>query len=45
MCYILTIMGSFVLLINPIYYIIENTECYKGKSSADSNTQDELSCL
>ena len=29
-CYILTIMGSFVLLINPIYYIIENTEWYKG---------------
>ncbi len=31
-CYILTIMGSFVLLINPIYYIIENTECFKGKN-------------
>lgn len=42
-CYILTIMGSFVLLINPIYYIIENTECYKGKRSI--NEQEELTCF
>jgi proton-coupled amino acid transporter len=42
-CYILTIMGSFVLLINPIYYIIENTDCFKGKQGA--NGSEETSCL
>jgi len=38
-------MGSFVLLINPIYYIIENTECFKGKKNGDSNDENETSCL
>jgi amino acid permease len=28
-CYILTIMGSFVLVIQPIFYIIERCEWYK----------------
>ena len=36
-------MGSFVLIINPIYYIIENTECFKGKESNDS--EDEWTCF
>jgi hypothetical protein len=44
-CYILTIMGSFVLLINPICYFIENTECFKGKRSDDCNDQNELGCF
>ena len=38
-------MGSFVLLINPIYYIIENTECFKGKHKANNNEENEKSCL
>ena len=28
-CYILTIMGSFVLVIQPIFYILERGEWYK----------------
>jgi amino acid permease len=32
-CYVLTIMGSFVLLIQPIFYIIESSNWYRATSS------------
>lgn len=28
-CYLITIMGSYVIMIQPIFYIIENCQCYK----------------
>jgi amino acid permease len=28
-CYVLTIMGSFVIIINPVYRVIENSTWYK----------------
>lgn len=39
--YTLTIMGSFVLLIQPIYYVIERTERYKQmmKPTSDQEIQ------
>jgi len=27
-CYLITIMGSYVILIQPIYHVIENSEWY-----------------
>lgn len=35
-CYVLTIAGSFVLLINPIFYIMENANWYKGKKKEET---------
>ena len=40
-CYVLTIMGSFVIVMQPIYYVIESSNWYKYISSPSSsdNTQ------
>ena len=37
--YTLTIMGSFVLLIQPIYYVVERTERYKEMMKPTSDQE------
>merc|ERR1719460_1300495 len=39
-CYILTIMGSFVLLIQPIFYIIESSNWYKSCSTPNDEPEE-----
>ena len=39
-CYVLTIMGSFVLIVQPIFYIVESSNLYKGGD--DEKKKDEL---
>ena len=48
-CYVITICGSFVLLIQPVYHIIENTYFYKtgrccepSKDDGDENAAEDL---
>jgi len=36
-CYVLTIVGSFVILIQPIYYILESANWYKALGGADED--------
>lgn len=40
-CYLLTIMGSFVLLIQPIFYIIESSNWYKATSTCCADDSPE----
>lgn len=40
-CYLLTIMGSFVIIIQPIFYIIENAEWYKKTSTCCASDEPE----
>lgn len=40
-CYVLTIMGSFVLLIQPIFYIIESSGWYRKTSTCCANDEPE----
>ena len=43
-CYVLTIMGSFVIIIQPIFYIIESSGWYKKTSTCcgDDGTPEEM---
>lgn len=36
--YILTIAGSFVLMLQPIFHVIENSEWYQGKKTESHST-------
>jgi len=36
-CYVLTIVGSFVILIQPIYYILESSNWYKALGGTDED--------
>ena len=40
-CYVLTIMGSFVILIQPIFYVLESSNWYKAFSSLGSDDPPE----
>ena len=39
-CYVLTIMGSFVIIINPLYRVIENSNWYKKCAGTDKKEPD-----
>lgn len=41
LCYILTIMGSFVLVIQPIFYIIESSGWYRKTSTCCADDEPE----
>ena len=40
-CYVLTIMGSFVIIIQPIFYIIESSGWYRKTSTCCADDQPE----
>lgn len=40
-CYVLTIMGSFVIIIQPIFYIIESSGWYKKTSTCCGDDEPE----
>lgn len=40
-CYVLTIMGSFVILIQPIFYVVESSRWYVSFSTLGSDDDDK----
>jgi hypothetical protein len=43
LCYLVTIMGSYVLVIQPIFYVMENSEWYKNIIGVDPVQRQRLS--
>lgn len=41
MCYVITISGSYVILIQPIFHIIERCECYRSGRCCVKQEEDE----